>query len=36
LTPELYVTLPLEATYQAAWDGLPSFWRQVLENPLSS
>jgi hypothetical protein len=30
LTPEHYVSLPLEATYQAAWDGVPSFWREVL------
>jgi hypothetical protein len=30
LTPELYVRVPLEATYQVAWDGLPAYWRDVL------
>jgi hypothetical protein len=33
LTPEVYVSVPLEATYQSAWEGLPAFWRQVLESP---
>lgn len=27
-----YVNVPLESTYQAAYDGMPSFWREVLEN----
>jgi hypothetical protein len=31
LTPERYVRLPLESTYQAAYQGMPSFWRGVLE-----
>ena len=31
LTPELYVPLPLEATYQAAWDAVPAYWRAVVE-----
>jgi hypothetical protein len=30
LTPEVYVTVPLEATYQSAWAGMPSYWREVL------
>lgn len=30
LTPEFYVSLPLESTYQSAWTGLPAFWRDVL------
>jgi hypothetical protein len=30
LTPDVYVTVPLEATYQAAWDGMPSYWQDVL------
>jgi hypothetical protein len=30
LTEEVYVGVPLEATYQAAWDGLPAYWREVL------
>ena len=28
-----YVTVPLEATYQTAFDVLPSRWRNVLEPP---
>lgn len=30
LTPEVYVSVPLEATYQAAWEGMPAYWRNVL------
>ena len=30
LTPEVYVPVPLEATYRAAWEGVPEFWRDVL------
>jgi hypothetical protein len=30
LTPELYVLVPLEATYQSAWDAMPAYWRDVL------
>jgi hypothetical protein len=30
LTPEVYVSVPLEATYQAAWEGMPAYWREVL------
>jgi hypothetical protein len=30
LTPDVYVATPLEATYQAAWEGLPGYWREVL------
>ena len=33
LTPDIYVPIPLEATYRSAWEGFPSFWREVLENP---
>jgi hypothetical protein len=33
LEPELYVNVPLEATYQAAYRGVPRRWRQVLEAP---
>jgi hypothetical protein len=36
LTPEVYVWVPLEETYQSAWDGLPAFWRNVLEGPAPS
>jgi len=25
-----YVSTPLEATYAAAWGGMPAFWRNVL------
>ena len=30
LTPELYVPLPLDATYVAAWDAFPAVWQSVL------
>jgi hypothetical protein len=33
LTPEVYVPLPLEATYQSAWDAMPRFWQDVLTAP---
>ncbi len=31
LTPEYYVNLPLERTYMEAYQGMPAFWREVLE-----
>jgi hypothetical protein len=31
LTSERYVTLPLAATYEMAFAGMPDFWRDVLE-----
>src|SRR5262249_13939841 len=31
LTPQRYVNVPLEATYLAAYRGMPQFWRDVLE-----
>ncbi len=33
LDSESYVLVPLEATYQAAWRGVPRKWRAVLEAP---
>jgi Protein of unknown function (DUF4058) len=36
LTPEVYVPLPLEATYQSAWEAVPSYWRNVITAPVSS
>lgn len=33
LTPDRYVNLPLEATYNEAWRGVPGRWRQVIEVP---
>lgn len=30
LTPEMYVPVPLAPTYQAAWQDLPAYWRDVL------
>jgi hypothetical protein len=30
LTEDVYVPVPLEATYQLAWDDVPSVWRDVL------
>jgi hypothetical protein len=31
LKDEEYVPLPLEATYQRAWEDVPAYWRAVLE-----
>jgi hypothetical protein len=30
LTPDVYIYVPLETTYQAAWADVPSFWQDVL------
>jgi hypothetical protein len=30
LTQEVYVPLPLEATYQSAWEAVPAVWQEVL------
>lgn len=35
IDPETYVSVPLEATYQAAWTGMSQRWRTVLESPAS-
>ncbi len=32
LEPDIYVNVPLEATYQAAYRGMPRRWKQVLES----
>ena len=31
LRPDRYVNVPLEATYQSAFEGMPAYWRDVLE-----
>jgi hypothetical protein len=31
LTPDHYIYVPLEATYMAAWRGVPQRWRRVIE-----
>jgi hypothetical protein len=31
LRPDRYVDVPLGPTYQAAYGGMPAFWREVLE-----
>jgi hypothetical protein len=31
LTGDVYVSVPLEATYQAAWDAVPLIWQQTLQ-----
>jgi len=36
LTAEVYVPLPLEATYQSAWEAVPAYWRDMLTAPVSS
>lgn len=33
LTPEVYIPVPLDATYLSAWEAVPAFWRAVLEKP---
>jgi hypothetical protein len=33
LRPGEYILVPLEATYQAAWQSVPQRWRRVLEPP---
>lgn len=33
LTPDVYIPVPLEATYQSAWADVPAFWRDVLTAP---
>jgi Protein of unknown function (DUF4058) len=33
LTPDVYVPLPLEVTYQSAWEKMPYYWREVLSAP---
>ena len=35
LEPESYISLPLEATYAAAFDVQPRRWRDVLQPPKS-
>ncbi len=30
LTPDVYVPVPLEATYRSAWDAVPGVWQEVL------
>jgi hypothetical protein len=30
LTPEVYIWVPLELTYDLAWQGMPAYWRGVL------
>lgn len=30
VTPEVYVEVPLETTYQSAWNEVPEYWRSVL------
>jgi hypothetical protein len=31
LTPDRYILAPLDSTYQMAWQGLPVYWREVIE-----
>jgi hypothetical protein len=33
LNPDRYVRVPLEATDQQAYEGMPAFWREVLQHP---
>ena len=31
LSPDRYIHAPLESTYQLAWQGMPAYWREVVE-----
>jgi hypothetical protein len=31
LTPDVYILVPLEPTYQTAWEGVPAYWRNLLQ-----
>jgi hypothetical protein len=33
LSADIYIPVPLETTYQSAFEGMPEFWRNVLNNP---
>jgi len=35
LRPDRYIGVPLESTYQEAYHGMPAFWREQLEQPIS-
>jgi hypothetical protein len=35
LAPEQYINVPLEPTYAAAYEGVPRFYRSILERPSS-
>jgi hypothetical protein len=30
LAPDVYISVPLEATYQSAWEAVPAFWQNLL------
>lgn len=36
LSAETYCPVPLEATYQMAWDGMPAYWRDILTGASTS
>src|SRR5262249_28721520 len=36
LAEDVYILVPLEATYQSAWEAVPSYWRDVLTVGASS
>lgn len=36
LSPDVYVPVPLESTYAAAWENMPTYWRDVLEGQARS
>lgn len=33
LSPEIYIPLPLERSYQSAWEAVPDYWSEVLSAP---
>jgi hypothetical protein len=36
LTPDVYVPLPLDATYRSGWEAVPTVWQEVLAGPPAS
>jgi hypothetical protein len=36
LTPHEYIQVPLDMTYQSAWEAVPSYWRNVLTTGVGS
>jgi hypothetical protein len=36
LEPEVFVTVPLEQTYTAAWEAVPARWQRVIESSPTS
>jgi hypothetical protein len=31
LHPDWYVNVPLDRTYEQTWEGVPKYWREIVE-----